>query len=205
MTAFPHWLARVLDHGESVLDRRPEPSAADRGEAGQVLADAFRRHALGVAGPPLAFAEPVAVAAAVVLASACWRLVSGEEVPVVMPVAPTSAADHLSADAVFRFLPTVYRRAKARTDAALITGVETVLRRWPLSGVLAELDGEPAAALDFFGHPGLQLLYAERLTAAARPGWVPPAGPAREWAERVFADRGRPLPARPTPLETPRD
>ena len=205
MTTFPHWLARVLDHGESVLDRRPEPTAAARGEAGRVLADAFQRHALSVAGPPLPFAEPAAVEATVALANACWRLVSGEEVPVAMTVTQKSAADHLSADVVFRFLPVVYRRAKARSDAVLIAEVETVLRRWPLSGVLADLEDEPTTALDFFGHPGLQLLYAERLTAAARPAWVPPSGPAREWAERVFADRGRPLPTRPTPLEDVRD
>ncbi len=62
-----------------------------------------------------------------------------------------------------------------------------------------DLDAEPLGPLDFAGHPGLQLLYAERLAAAPRAAWVPPAGPAREWAERAFHERGRPLPApRPT-------
>jgi hypothetical protein len=204
MTAFPHWLARVLDHGESVLDRRPEPSAADRGEVGRVLADAFRWHVLAVAGPAAVVRRTGGGGS--VRRAGSRVLAAGERGGGAGRHACRSdfrRGPPVGRRGCFRFLPTVYRRAKARTDAALITGVETVLRRWPLSGVLAELDGEPAAALDFFGHPGLQLLYAERLTAAARPGWVPPAGPAREWAERVFADRGRPLPARPTPLETP--
>ena len=72
-----------------------------------------------------------------------------------------------------------------------------MLARWPLSGVLADLPGPPTAALDFGGHPGLQLLYAERLVGRERPAWVPPGGPARERAELVFRGRGRSLPAPP--------
>jgi hypothetical protein len=201
VSAFATWLERVLRHGESVQTARPEYATADGHTVVPLLAAAHGRHALSAAGPPLPFVEPVAVGAAVLLAGACWRLASGEELPVTTSAAPTSAADHLSADMVFRFLPAVYRRAKARSDTALVGDLEAVLRRWPLAGVLAELDDEPTAALDFFGHPGLQLLYAERLTATARPAWVPAAGPAREWAERVFADRGRPLPARSASAE----
>ena len=63
-----------------------------------------------------------------------------------------------------------------------------------------------AAPPTFGGHPGLQLLYAERLAGVGRPGWVPPSGPAREWVERVHSERGRPLPAAiPTLPEAPGD
>jgi hypothetical protein len=108
---------------------------------------------------------------------------------------------------MLRLLPAVLRRAGAKSDEALADEVRAALLRWPLSGVLADLEEAPAGPLDFHGHPGLQLLYAERLVNGPRSAWVPPDGPAREWAERVFAERGRPLPAPPppTPPEEARD
>jgi len=63
------------------------------------------------------------------------------------------------------------------------------------SGVLADLDGTPATPPEFGGHPGLQLLYAERLAETGRAGWVPATGPAREWVERVYQERGKLMPA----------
>ena len=43
----------------------------------------------------------------------------------------------------------------------------------------------------------MELLFAERLFTTGRPSWVPEAGPAREWAERVYLTQGKPLPAPP--------
>jgi hypothetical protein len=63
--------------------------------------------------------------------------------------------------------------------------------------VLADLEGAPTTAPEF-GHPGLQLLYAERLATTRRAGWVPTAGVGREWVERVFALRGVPVPLPPS-------
>jgi len=175
-----------------------------------VLADlhvAYDRHSLDVAGPTVAFDPEAALWAALTLANACWALVGSDrmerlEVPV-SPAAKT-AATHLSADVVLRFLPAVYRRAIARgPESGLTTDLARLLRAWPLSGVLADLDGEPSATPEFGGHPGLQMLYAERLVVTGRAGWLPVNGTAREWVDRVFEERGRPVPA-PLPKEEPR-
>ena len=169
-----------------------------------LLHDAYRRHALSLAGPALPLAEETAWQAAELLAAACWKLVSDsttEPLPNLMVRQP-SAADHLSADLTMRYLPSVYRRAMVRElTVPLAAELENVLRFWPLSGVLADLDDEPSTLPEFDGHPGLQLLYAERLVKTAQAGWVPKGGLAREWAERVFHERGRSLPTRPDSRE----
>jgi hypothetical protein len=197
---FADWLDRVLTHGESVLSG--PPGRATDEAARSVLARAYADHALDVAGPPISFDPPTAVAAAQVLAAACWHLVGPTAGDVDLPPLgqPRSPAAHLSADLTLRFLPTVYRRAAMRSaDDRLAASVGDLLRRWPLSGVLADLPGPPAGDLDFGGHPGLQLLYGERLAAHERPAWVPPGGPARERVELVYRGRGRPLPAGRSP------
>lgn len=195
MPPFRDWLARVLADGESVQEAPPELASAQRPAVTADLRAAFGRHALDVAGPPLAFDPVAAVGAAVVLARACWQLVGGDPGPLDVGAQPATASAHLSADLTLRFLAVVHRRARARSvEGELAVGLDRLLRAWPLSGVLADLDGEPTTPPDFDDHPGLQLLYAERLVATGRVGWVPKDGPARARAERVFAERGRPLP-----------
>ena len=81
----------------------------------------------------------------------------------------------------------------------LVIGLERLLREWPLSGVLADLEGGPTTSINFGEHQGLQLLYAERLVETDRPDWVPTTGPAREWVERVYHERGKPVPAQLRP------
>ena len=196
MPSFIDWLDRLLTTGESVLDAPPQLSPSERQSVEGRLRASFDLHALDVAGPPVAFDPDVALRAAEVLARACWYLVSvAEEARPALILAPvTTPGANLSADVALRFVPGVYRRAKARTPhGALVSALERILRAWPLSGVLADLDGEPVTAPDF-GHPGLQLLYAERLAATGRAGWVPATGSAREWVEQVFAERGVPVP-----------
>lgn len=201
MTTFRSWLSRVLAHGESVLDEPPHLVPAERPAVLDELRSAFERHALDVAGPPIPFDPEVAAMAATALARACWLLVGDPEdgqIAIGLATEPSSPAAHLSADVTLRFLPAVYRRARLREpDGALASEVDRLLRRWSLSGVLADLDGEPATPPEFGGHDGLQLLYAERLVVTGRAGWLPQAGPAREWVERVFFERGKPLPASP--------
>lgn len=198
MSSFQQWLARVLLHGESVQERPPALEAQERGAVLEELRTAFGRHALEVAGPAVAFHPEASLGSAVVLARACWSLASGEgeeRLRLKVGCEPASASAHLSADVVLRFLPTVYRRARARDAAGRLTAeLERLLRAWPLSGVLADLDGGPTTPLDFQGHPGLQLLYAERLATVGRAGWVPNAGAARDWAERVYHERKAPVP-----------
>lgn len=195
MVSFADWLDTVLTAGESVQDGPPDPRR-ERPAVFSRLRVAFDRHALDVAGPRLPFEPVTAFAAAELLAVACWRQASGDDAIPLPSLEPAGPATHLSADLTLRLLPGVYRRAVA-SDGPVAVELETVLRRWPLTGVLADLDGGPTSPPEFGGHRGLQLLYAERLLLAPRAGWVPPAGPAREVAERVFAGRNRPLPESP--------
>jgi hypothetical protein len=104
---------------------------------------------------------------------------------------PSRASDHASADLLFRYLPQVLRRARAIDPSdPLVAMLGAVLRQWPLSGVLSDLDDGPATPPDLAGHPGLMLLYAERFAGRPRPAWQP-AGPGRDVVEMVFQDAGR--------------
>jgi len=184
----------LLCEGRVLLrDQAPAGARADT-ELATVLRAAYADYCLDVAGPPLAFAEPPALAAAVLVHESCWALVSHAlavaelEKRMCMPGPPQTPAQHLSADLLLRFLPQIQRRARAR-DAADPLGamLENVLRRWPLSGVLADIEEGPAVPLDFGGHPGLMLLYAERLAQHEKSAWVPTGGPILEYVELVGA------------------
>ena len=103
-----------------------------------------------------------------------------------------NASTHLSVDLTFRFLPQVLRRARGIDPGdALVTMIADVLRAWPLSGVLADLDEPPVEpkSLGFSGHSGLMLLYAERLATHDRSTWRPADGPALEYFELVAPGR----------------
>ena len=202
--AFRRWLERVLVHGESVQTGAPDFDQIRNPDILPLLESAYRRHAANVAGPPLPLQPRVATDAAEVLAEACWAQSSaGEFAPSPLWLRePASAAEHLSGDLLFRFLPGVLKRAKARDrESPLCASIEALLRKWPLSGVLADLDGEPACPPEFDGHTGLQMLYAERLLPAPRAGWVPRDGSAYEWVERIFHEAGKTIPAQ-VPQET---
>jgi len=198
MPTYHDWLHRILTQGESVQDA-PPPTTSESPDAEALLASEFAAHALDVAGPPLTFDPVAGCAAALLLAKACWALANGSEDNERITLslnAPSTPAAHLSVDLTFRFLPSVLRRARFREpDGELARQIEALLRAWPLSGILADLDGSPATDPGFGGHPGLQMLYAERLAATGRPGWVPVSSSAREWAERVHQELGKPLPA----------
>jgi hypothetical protein len=101
-------------------------------------------------------------------------------------------ADHATADVVLRFVAGVHRRARAiEPTGALTVRLEELLRRWPLSGVLAEIDAVPLVPVEFGGHHGLLLLYAERFAARPRPAWLV-EGPAREYLDLILARRDQP-------------
>jgi hypothetical protein len=201
MAAFVDFAQQLLTQGAVVLRERPRQTPPDRAEAGALLRRAHADCRLDVAGPLLPFDADAALSAAERVWWACWFLVQRGEPPeeldrCLAPLpAPTAAAQHLSADLTLRFLPQVHRRARAlAADDPLTRRLEDILRRWPLSGVLADVGEAPLTPVEFAGHPGLLLLYAERLAGNVRPSWVP-GGPALEYVELIFAERDLPVPA----------
>jgi MoxR-vWA-beta-propeller ternary system domain bpX4 len=201
MSAFLEFLNGLLAEGAVRLCGRPVLQAGERARAAERLATAFAGYRLDVAGPPVPFDAEAALAAAERLGLACWFLLRRTEPPgelvkcLTLPEPPRSAAEHLSADLVLRFLPQVHRRARALAPDDVLTGwLARLLRQWPLTGVLSDVEEGPATAVELDGHPGLLLLYAERLAVNLRPAWVP-RGPALGYVELVFAERGLPVPA----------
>ena len=80
-----------------------------------------------------------------------------------------------------------------RAGGSLAEIVAEVLRAWPLSGVLSDLDDPPVDLGALGTEPGLLMLYAERLVEHDRPSWSP-RGLAREYVELVREKSGRGLP-----------
>ncbi len=196
MAEFTAFVRRLLESGEARLRAEPALGDDESPEVVECLRAAFGDHALDVAGPALDFEPAPAVAAARFLAWSCWFLMhrreSSDEAAsrLVMPV-PSSPGDHLSADVTLRFAAGVHRRARAVSPQDVLTRrLEETLRQWPLSGALADIADAPG---DLGSHPGLLLLFAERLAARPRPAWL--VGPIGPFVELVFARRGLPLPA----------
>jgi hypothetical protein len=180
MSTLTAFLQQLLYDGKVLLRERPRVIASEHAAARDLLATAYANVRLEVAGPPIAFDAETALAAGELVRQACWFLVHhGEPAAELdrtlhMPGEPVTAAQHLSADLVLRFLPQIHRRARASAPAdRLTTLLAVVLRQWPLSGVLADVAETPTTSLDFDGHPGLMLLYAERLARHEKPEWVP--------------------------------
>jgi hypothetical protein len=198
---FVEFLERLLSHGSVVLSAPPQLCDEDHDGAKAVLESAFADHALDVAGPAVGFDAPTALAAAECVGKACWFLLSRDEQPsaveraMKLPPPKDLPAVHLSADVVLRFLPAVHRRARALApDDILTKALVKTLREWPLTGALADAVDAPLTAPTFGGHPGLLLLYAERLADHPKATWVMD-GPALPHVEMVFAERALRLPA----------
>jgi hypothetical protein len=205
MAAFVEFLESLLHEGKVILRARPQMEASAKKSAERLLAAAYADHGLDVAGPPIAFDAAAALTAAEQLWYAAWFLLKrddpAEEIDkhLAPRTPPASAAQHLSADLLLRFAPPIHRRARSQDPADHLTKrLEELLRRHPLSGVLADIEEGPLTALRLGDHPGLQLLYAERLAEKPRPAWMP-QGPARAAVELVFAERGLVVPE-PLPI-----
>ena len=196
-TLFQEFLTELFDAGKIVFRAAPRdrPLPADIA----MLAEAFEACCLTVAGPRITFDPQVACAAAEFLRQAAWALVNHDErvndlmKRLKMPVSPRSASHHLSADLTLRYLPQVLRRARGLDPSdPLVAQLTSELRHWPLSGVLADVELGPLGPLDFDGHPGLMLLYAERLAGNDRPAWRPTAhGPGWDYYELVRQEYGQ--------------
>jgi hypothetical protein len=209
MTSLTEFLRRLFVDGSAILRARPRLEPGERRAVLPLLRRAYADYRLDIAGPAVDFDAETALAAAVLLSQACWFLVSrtepAEELErcLALPGPPASPAQHLSADLTLRYLPQVHGRARALApDDRLAVLLATVLRQWPLSGVLAQVEDEPLTPPEFGGHPGLLLLYAERLARTEKPAWVP-RGRALEYVELVFAELGKRPPA-PAAMEVTR-
>jgi hypothetical protein len=201
MSALTPFLDHLLTTGEARLTARPEPD--DRRDVEEVLRRAFAEYRLDVAGPRIEFDAEAAVAAALFTARACWFAVSREEpseqVKKLLPAIgqPITPEAHLSVDLTLRYVVTVYRRVHAQNpEDVLGIRLAEAFRRCPLTGVLSDVADAPTGDLLFGGHPGLELLYAERLAANGRASWLPPAGRTRERVELVYQQMGKAMPER---------
>ncbi|MFO0956139.1 MAG: hypothetical protein U0800_01590 [Isosphaeraceae bacterium] len=187
------FLRPLFEAGAVRFEGQPPPALGPLEASRELLRARYERACLELAGPAPAFNERVAVGAAELLRKTCWALVDRSESPEVLArrLRPEFEAalpsDHFSADLTFRYLPGVYRRARAidlRDPLAEI--VAGLLRDWPLSGVLAGLDDGPTRPPDFGDQAGIAMMYAERFAARRKEAWMP-AGLAREMLERVSA------------------
>jgi MoxR-vWA-beta-propeller ternary system protein len=185
------FLETLFDEGDVTFTAAPQSPPPDRKDAERVLARAFGDYRLEIAGPLIEYDAITALAAAEFVRWACWFLVhrdsAAEEVRRHMqPLpAPATPPQHLAADLTFHYLPLLYRRARALSPDDVLTQTLTLaLRTWPLAGVASDLDAAPAAPVDFSGHPGLELLYAERYARHPRANWLPP-GRVAEYVEWI--------------------
>lgn len=173
------FLQTLLEQGHIRFDE-PPVLAVGTARINRALHQALERDMLSLAGPALTLNPALALAAANYVQQTAWLLVNRDEAVeqavqrlVMLPEA-VSANDLASADLLLRYLPNLYQRAVAISpEDVLSQHLKETLLRWPLSGVLADLPDKPVGSLDFFGHRGLQLRYAERLAARPRAGWGP--------------------------------
>jgi hypothetical protein len=199
MSGFHDFLTLFFNHRKIAFRPREAPQDRPTERDVAVLAEAFETSLLSMAGPPVEFDAQVAIAGAEFVRQASWALVNRDDrladlrKRVMMPGSPTTPAHHLSADLMLRHAPQLMKRAQGldATDP-LVELCGEVMRRWPLSGVMSDLEVGPEAPLDFSSHPGLLLLYAERLAANDRPAWRPDqSSKAWEYYELVLQDRLR--------------
>src|SRR5262245_49925945 len=150
MSPFAEFLRMLLQEGRVALRDRPPPGDATDADVRAILAEAYADYFLGVPGPLPSLDLPTAVAAGWLVHRACWALVSHDQPEaeldkhLVMPAAPASPAEHLSAELVLRFLPQIHRRARALApDDRLGELLANVLRQWPPAGGISTVRGPP--------------------------------------------------------------
>ena len=183
MATLADFLQTLFDEGRIVLKGRPIPLESDHAPAAVArLEAAFDVHRLDVAGPPIAFDGSRSALAgggagpAVELVP--WligrRSVETMERFLIWPRPPRTASEHLSADLTFRFLPQIQRRSRSIAPGDRLSSfLANLLRAWPLSGVLSDIQEGPKDVGDLGGHAGLWMLYAERLARDEKLGWMP--------------------------------
>jgi hypothetical protein len=150
MAAFQEFLTQLLDHGQIVFRsaKAPQDGPTERDVA--VLAEAFDTLALSVAGARIPFDPRIACEAAEVVRQSSWALVRREDRledlkrRLKLSGPPRSASRHLSADLMLRYLPQILKRARGLDPSDPMIGLlGGILRRWPLSGVLSDVEEGP--------------------------------------------------------------
>lgn len=208
-TTFHEWLKQVIEHGEAVFSSAPSAWKYDDNAIRDFLQQYHALESLDLAGPPIPLDVDSALWAARTLAAVCWEVATGQPDPPKKAIAepkPNSPATHFSVDLFFRFLPKALQRARvAGMSESLVERLELLLNQWPLSGVLFPGEGRPLTDLDFSGHCGLQILFAERSLKEPRPAWIPSQGKAREWVECVYAQNKQSLPIELSGSTAPQD
>ena len=193
IAVFPDFLAAMFHEGKVAFRSAGVPRELPTERDAAILVETFARFALSVAGPAIRVDVRIALEAAEVVRQACWALVDREERPEAlrkrlrMRAAPSTPSEHLSADLTLRYLPQILGRARGLDPSDPMAEILVdLLRRWPLSGALADIDEPPLGPLDLGGHPGLLLLFAERIAAHDRPTWRPESSsPAYEYYRLV--------------------
>lgn len=185
-------LQELFNHGRIRFENRPT-SWEDSPTVRSQIRQAFETDLLSLASPAVSLNYPLALSTARYVLQSAWLVVNRDEDAVIvlqkMPtITPAQSADDLmSADLFLRYLPFLYQRAWAISQDDLFTiHLRQTLRDWPLSGVLANIPEPPLSSLDFFGHRGLQLRYAERLVNHPRPGWCPTDSASLDVVSLVF-------------------
>ena len=206
MAAFEEFLSQLLDHGKVIFRSAKPPQDRPTGRDVAILAEAYATLAISVAGPPVTFDPRIACEAAELVRQASWALVSREERVVDlkrrlrMSTAPASPAQHLSADLMLRYVPQILESGpRNRSDRPC----DRDPRRPPptMAAIRRPVRrrGRSAGRAEFGRHPGLLLLYAERLAANDRPAWRPdPSSPAYDYYDLLVAEI-RPIRATPQP------
>jgi hypothetical protein len=199
MTSFHEFLTQLFSQGRVVFRSAKGPEDRPLPADIALLEKAYESHRLSVAGTMIPFDAAVGYSAAELIRQASWAIVNHADriadlkKRLKMPIEPKTAAHHLSADLTLRYLPQILNRARGLDPTDPLIGIlEDVLRRWPFSGVLSDVAPAPLGSLEFDGHTGLLLLYAERLAANDREAWRP-AQPSLGWQyyELVMDERGR--------------
>jgi hypothetical protein len=197
MSTSSNFWQRVFQDGSFLFDVAPRENPAKDRDTMLLLARFYQQHTLAIAGPSLKFVEDVAAHAARVVEWSAWYLVSQSgtledlDRDLAFPDEPRGPAEYLSADLTLQYLPSIYQRARALFPADRLTALlGDLLLRWPLSGVLADLPDAAPGNLEFGGHPGLLLCYAERLAENFKPAWMP-RGLGVAYVEMVWTEMGR--------------
>ncbi len=199
MTSFHEFLTQLFSEGRVVFRSAKGPEDRPLPADITLLEKAYESHRLSVAGTMIPFDPAVGFSAAELIRQSSWALVNHDDrisdlkKRLTMPIAPVTPAHHLSADLTLRYLPQIFNRARVLDpNDPLVDLLKGLLRRWPLSGVLSDVAEAPVSSLEFGGHPGLLLLYAERLAANDREAWRP-VQPSLGWEyyELVMDERGR--------------